>query len=312
MSANVENMFYVGRNTPWHGLGVSIEAAPTSADALVAAGLDWQVVQKDVHLLNGDVIPGYKANVRETDGNVLGIVTDRYRIVQNEEAFAFVDGLLGEGCTYETAGSLAGGKRVWMLAKMPESYKVLDDEVDPYLVITNSHDGKGSIFVAMTPIRVVCQNTLNLALNGADRMWKTHHIGAISSKLNEAERTLQLGTAYMEELEIESWNLAKVKLSDEKVNDYIRMLIPMPEKAGSVKTRNIIQLRQGLWERYKNAPDLQHVGKNGFRFVNAVSDFATHSEPLRRTANYQANMFMKTVDGNALIDKAYAMMKEAI
>lgn len=312
MSANVETMFYVGRSTPWHGLGVSIEAAPTSADALVAANLDWQVIQKDVHLPNGDVISGYKANVRETDNSVLGIVTNKYKIVQNEEAFAFVDELLGEGCTYETAGSLANGKRVWMLAKMPESYKCLDDKIDPYLVINNSHDGKGSIFVAMTPIRVVCQNTLNLALRTADRMWKTHHIGTIGDKLLEAQRTLQLGNVYMKELEAEAWNLAKVKLSDEKVNDYIRMLIPMPDNAGTTKTKNIIQLRQGLWERYKNAPDLQHVGKNGFRFVNAVSDFATHSTPLRRTANYQANMFMKTVDGNALIDKAYEMVQEAV
>ena len=105
MSANVETMFYV-REKPWHGLGVQVMEAPASADALIWAGLDWRVVQRDVCTDEGCWIPGYKANVRDTDGSVLGIVSDRYKVVQNEDAFKFTDQLLGEGVTYETAGSL--------------------------------------------------------------------------------------------------------------------------------------------------------------------------------------------------------------
>ena len=95
MSANVESMFYV-RTTPWHGLGVRVENALTSREALMTAGLDWNVTQKDMFTDDGCMIDGFKANVRETDNRILGVVTERYQIVQNSEAFAFTDALLGE------------------------------------------------------------------------------------------------------------------------------------------------------------------------------------------------------------------------
>ena len=98
MSANVESMFYV-RETPWHGLGSKVNEAPTSKDALIYAGLDWKIVQNNVYTQDGSLISGYKANIRSTDRSVLGIVSDRYKIVQNQDAFQFTDDLLGEGVT---------------------------------------------------------------------------------------------------------------------------------------------------------------------------------------------------------------------
>ena len=109
MAALVETMFSV-REKPWHGLGTIVSEAPDSQKALELAGLDWNVIQKDIITADGSsVIPGFKANVRDRDNSVLGIVTDRYKVVQNSEAFAFTDELLGEGVRYETAGSLQGG-----------------------------------------------------------------------------------------------------------------------------------------------------------------------------------------------------------
>ena len=96
MAAKVESMFYV-RQVPWHGLGVRVQNAPTSKDALVMAGLDWKVVQKELHTEDEIPVPGYYANVRSSDGKVLGVVSEKYSIVQNSEAFAFTDELLGEG-----------------------------------------------------------------------------------------------------------------------------------------------------------------------------------------------------------------------
>ena len=126
MPANVETMFSV-RETPWHGLGRIIMDAPASREALELAGLDWQVESRNIYSSTGAMIPGYRANVRSTDDAVLGVVSDRYRIVQNEEAFQFTDDLLGEGVTYETAGSLQGGKKVWMLARLPRKYLIAGD-----------------------------------------------------------------------------------------------------------------------------------------------------------------------------------------
>lgn len=170
MAANVESMFYV-REKPWHGLGVRVQEAPSSSDALIQAGLDWKVLQEPIYTEKEEVIEGYKANIRDTDRKALGVVTDRYKVIQNQEAFAFTDELLGEGVRYETAGSLQGGRRVWLLAHMPHEYIISGERISPYLIFSNTHDGSGAIKVALTPIRVVCQNTLNLALSNAKRSW---------------------------------------------------------------------------------------------------------------------------------------------
>ena len=118
MSANVESMFYV-RETPWHGLGTRVIEALSSEDALIAAGLNWNVIQEPIYTGENEPISGYKANVRDSDRKVLGVVTDRYKVVQNHEAFVFTDALLGQGVRYETAGSLQEGRKVWLLAHMP-------------------------------------------------------------------------------------------------------------------------------------------------------------------------------------------------
>lgn len=178
MAANVETMFYV-RETPWHGLGVKVASAQKSQEALRLAGLDWKVIQEPIYTGNEEKIEGFKANVRDLDRKVLGVVTDRYKIIQNEEAFAFTDELLGEGVRYETAGSLMGGRKVWLLAHLPHEYIITGDRISPYLVFSNTHDGSGAVKVALTPIRVVCSNTLNLALSTAKRSWSMVHTGNV-------------------------------------------------------------------------------------------------------------------------------------
>ena len=310
MAANVESMFYV-RTAPWHGLGTKVQEAPSSERALSLAGLDWKVVQEEIYTPQQELVEGYKANVRDSDRKVLGVVTDRYKIIQNEEAFAFTDELLGEGVRYETAGSLQGGKRVWMLAHMPHEYIISGERISPYLLFSNTHDGSGAVKVALTPIRVVCQNTLNLALTNASRCWSMIHTGNIQNKLQEARDTLFMAQKYMDGLGKEFETLRSKTMSDKQVLDYIKMLLPIEENATSQQTKNMKRLREDMKMRYFDAPDLQDVGKNAYRFINAVSDFATHAEPLRKTSNYKENLFAKTVEGNPLIDKAYQMVKAA-
>jgi phage/plasmid-like protein (TIGR03299 family) len=310
MAACVETMFYV-RVAPWHGLGVCVEEALSSEEALRESGLDWKVIQRPIMTSTYDHIPGYKANIRDTDNRVLGVVTNRYKIVQNHEAFAFVDGLLGEGVRFETAGSLYEGRKVWMLAKLPNSYTLNGEAIEPYLVFTNSHDGNSSIRVAMTPVRVVCQNTLNLALNNAKRIWATVHVGDLSAKMNEAHNTLRLAENYMGKLGEEFSRLSQIRLSDAKVLEYIEMLLPMDDEPTEIHKRNMERVREDLKIRYFEAPDLHHVGRNAYRFICAVSDYATHAEPLRNTINYRENVFAKTINGNPLIDKAYAIVLDA-
>lgn len=307
MSANVESMFYV-RETPWHGLGTKVMEAPDSEGALIAAGLNWNVIQEPIFTGGNEPIRGYKANIRDSDRRVLGVVTDRYKVIQNHEAFAFTDELLGQGVRYETAGSLQDGKKVWLLAHMPHEYIISGERISPYLLFSNTHDGSGAIKVALTPIRVVCNNTLNLALSTAKRSWSMIHTGDIRSKMQEARDTLFMAERYMDELGKEFEALRLKKLSDQKVMEYIEILLPVEDGSTPQQIKNIERLREDMKIRYFDAPDLQDTGKNAYRFINAVSDFATHAKPLRRTANYKENLFARTAEGNPLIDRAYQMM----
>ena len=310
MAANVETMFYT-REKPWHGLGTMVAEAPNSKDALRLAGLNWKVLQEPVYTENEELIQGYKANVRDTDRKVLGVVTDRYKVIQNEEAFAFTDTLLGEGVRYETAGSLQEGRRVWMLARLPREFIIGGERISPYMVFSNTHDGSGAVKTALTPIRIVCNNTLNLALRTAKRSWSMIHTGDISGKIEEAKNTLLLADEYMTALGQEFENLRKIKLSEKQVLDYIKILLPMEENYSLLQKRGVEKLRADMKMRYFDAPDLKDVGNNGYRFVNAVSDFATHSTPRRKTANYKENIFARTADGNPMIDRAYQLVKAA-
>lgn len=310
MSANVETMFSV-REKPWHGLGTVVLEAPASADALRLAGLDWKVGQEPIYTDTGELIEGYKANIRDKDRRVLGVVSDRYKVVQNTDAFSFTDELLGKGVRYETAGSLQEGKKVWLLARLPREYIIAGERISPYLVFSNTHDGSGSVKVAVTPVRVVCNNTLNLALDTAKRSFSMIHTGNIQDKIQEAKDTLFMAEEYMDCLGIEFERLRRQKMTDEQVKEYIGLLLPMEKDPTPMQEKNIIRLRKDMEKRYYKAPDLQKVGNNAYRFLNAVSDFATHSDPLRRTANYRENLFARTMDGNPLIDKAYQLVKAA-
>ncbi|MBB5336431.1 DUF932 domain-containing protein [Pectinatus brassicae] len=311
MSANVETMFYT-RVAPWHGLGVCVEDALSSGEAIEQSGLNWDVIQRPIMTSNYTPIPGYKANIRDSDEKILGVVTDRYKVVQNSEAFAFTDSLLGEGVRYETAGALQEGRKIWLLAKLPDKYIIEGEQIEPYLVFSSSHDGNGAIKVAMTPVRVVCQNTLNIALATARRTWSTVHVGDLARKMDDAHNTLLLAENYMGRLGAEFSRLSKIKLTDAKVMEYVDMLLPMNDNPTDTHKKNIARIREDLKLRYFDAPDLKGiVGKNAYRFICAVSDFATHAKPLRETISYRENMFAKTVDGNPLIDKAYEIVQSA-
>lgn len=310
MAAQVESMFSV-RKKPWHGLGSIVKEAPASADAIRLAGLDWTVVQEPIYTNFNKLVEGYRANVRSSDRKVLGVVSDRYRVIQNVDAFSFTDELLGKGVRYETAGSLQEGRKVWLLARLPREYIIAGERISPYLVFSNTHDGSGSVKVAITPVRVVCNNTLNLALSTAKRSFSMIHTGNIQDKIQEAKDTLFMAEEYMDCLGVEFEQLRRQKVTDVQVKEYIEQLLPMEKDSTPIQSKNIIRLREDMMKRYYDAPDLQKVGNNAYRFINAVSDFATHSNPLRRTANYNENLFARTVDGNPLIDKAYQMVKAA-
>jgi phage/plasmid-like protein (TIGR03299 family) len=311
MSANVETMFYSGQ-VPWHGLGTPVEKALDSLEAIKMAGLDWEVEKKPLFTNMGNdenYIPmptAWVATVRTSDNTPLGVVTDKYQPVQNHEAFTFTDVLVGNDCRYETAGSLKNGQQIWLLAKLPES-KILGDIMDNYLVFTNSHDGKGSIRIAMTPVRVVCQNTLNIALREAKRAWSTKHMGNMESKMEEAKMTLQLASVYQVELAKKAEKLATKKMYELDFERFLKELYPISDDASPIITTRANELRQRIRVCY-DKPDLADFQNTAWGILNAVSDAHFHGKPMRETQKYQENLFANTIGGNMFLDKAYELL----
>jgi phage/plasmid-like protein (TIGR03299 family) len=220
---DTNSMFSVNsqRKPPRHGLGVVLDEYPQSIDeALEKAGLGWRVNHGDVLVVKRpewtddfgtkhppELIPanGFKANIREDTGDVLGIVSDEYEVVDNRAAFAFLDALINSDMHFETAGSLWGGRRVWVLARLPEYVELGGDLSALYVYVANSHDGSMAVTAAVTPIRIVCASTLGAAVRQAEhgvnagRTFRFRHTGNLEAKFAEARQVLGMTINYQQQ-----------------------------------------------------------------------------------------------------------------
>jgi phage/plasmid-like protein (TIGR03299 family) len=177
MAHNVETMAYAGE-LPWHGLGVAVDNDLAPQEMLVAAGLDWSVEKQDLITASGIVVPGKKGLVRTSDNTLLDVVGTDWNPVQNNEAFDFFNEYVTAGdMEMHTAGSLRNGQITWALAKTKESFELFKGDVtENYLLFTNPHKYGSSIDIRMTPIRVVCNNTLSFALDSlSNDMFRMSH-----------------------------------------------------------------------------------------------------------------------------------------
>ncbi len=321
MPSYVETMFSV-RKVPWHRLGLVVTMAPSSRDALEMSGLNWRVSLRPlaVEAGGGRWVDGQErlGVVRHTDNRVLGVVSQRYRPIQNEEAFDFVDQLLGGGdIRYEAAGSLGQGKTVWLLARMTSEHCIVGDRIDPYLLFTNSHSGKASVKALMTPVRVVCANTLNLALHGAPRTWTAAHVGDIFRKVSGARETLGLARSYMEHLSKKAGTLAGIPIDENRWNRIVNELIPIPPSSSKPRKQNIYLLRNDLRER-RRAKDLANYANTGWDSLNAVADHVAHVPSVAVLAgrkDFDPNIglsetrFYSVVAGHQMLDRAVKIIE---
>jgi len=302
MSAAVETLFLT-REPAWHGLGTILPESPTSKDAIVAAGLDWTVEKKPIFDAQGNQINNYFANTRDKDGSVLGVVSGRYEIVQNLEAFEFTDSLVDEGLVYESAGSLRDGKQIFLLAKMPET-RILNDSMAPYICFTNTFDGSGAVQCCCTPTRVCCMNTLNFALSTAKRKWSTRHIGDIKSKLQQAQITLGLMNEYTEALQKEAFRLAGMKVSDVEVEAMLDTIYPVTEEDSDIRKKRAETLKEDFF-RCLGASDIKQYKGSAFAVMMAATDYADHNEPMRKTQNFKSNRWAQIIQGHPFVDGMY-------
>lgn len=230
-----KHSFFSVNEKAWHGLGQIVGDYPTSAEALRFAGLDYEVTKEGIYTTSLDgnrersnfmqQVKTHFATMRTDTGDVLGIVGKDYQIVQNIEAFAFFDTIVGgDGIQYETAGALGKGERIFITAKLPSYIKVgNDDLIEQYLFLTTSHDGYGSITAAFTPIRIVCNNTLNAALRKHSNAIKIRHTANAKDRLEQAHRLMGISNELSNELEGIFNRWAKVRITDPQVKKLIQL-----------------------------------------------------------------------------------------
>lgn len=293
--------------TPWVGFP-NVSAAQKSAAALKIAKLDWTIEKKSIFDDKGQLIKGWYANTRSSDGNVLGIVGERYTIVQNVESFEFTDALVGDGVKYANAGQFRGGKRIFLLAQMPER-QILGDAFEPYVCFTNTHDGTGAVRACMTPIRVVCQNTLSLAFKKAQRVWATPHRGDVMARLDEARETLKLADEYMIRLGEKAEQLATERMDKDAMVKALDAILPLSDDATDRQKKTVEDTKEGIMVCVLH-PDLANFLNTKWAFINAVSDYVGHAKPIRMNDRYEENRFENIIDGQNLLAKAMAYVDE--
>lgn len=235
-ASGTASMFYVD-DPPWHGLGQRLANPATSAEAIKAANLDWTVSKQQLFVQQGqghvpvqDRYAVMRPPQGEEEGNVvLGVVGKGYTPLQNSEAFAFFDHIVGKNAAiYHTAGALGQGERVWMLAKLPGTIQVIGDDItDKYLLLANSHDGSSAVQVKFTPIRVVCNNTLTIALSQGDTI-RIPHTKDVRIILKRAEQTLGIINRRYNNISKVFKAMAALKLNSESVQKYMSLVFPEP------------------------------------------------------------------------------------
>jgi len=262
------------RPSPWHNLGIELNHPKTARDAIEMAGLNYTVVKKPIELITGLKQDAY-VTVRTDTGEVLGFVNSSYEPIQNIDAFTFFDALVAKNeAIYETAGVLGKGERIWILAKLPGNITVNgNDIVNKYLLLINSHDGSLHIRMKLTPIRVVCNNTLTSALQGAGEV-QFNHTADTERDLEQTVTMLGLSNSLYEQLEVMFNGMAARKMTDEQLRKYVQELLPDSEESlNNARTENI---RNSVFQLHDSGRGANLARGTLWGAFNSVAEYTDH------------------------------------
>jgi phage/plasmid-like protein (TIGR03299 family) len=273
MPAEVETMFSA-RQVPWHGLGKITADVLTAADAIKAAGLDWEIEKEQVER-KGKPVPNKFWNVRTTDDKIMGMVSGDFNNLQNREAFTFVDNLVDSGdAKYETAGALRGGRVVFMTVKMPKTILVAGEDLHEfYIVFRMGHDGTMAVTAEVTPIRVVCMNTLKMASAMAQQRWSIRHTSTMEGKLAAARESLSLSYAYADEFVVMGNQLVATEVTDDMLVKLLEDTMP-----NRPKTPEAID---HIMELFRESDNIANYRNTGWGAMNAFTEYTDHGRGTR-------------------------------
>lgn len=284
-------MMYVGE-TPWHKLGTKLDKPATAAEAIEAACLNFSVDLLELRTMHADIpIDKHFAAVRMDTFTPLGVVGSRYKVIQNKDAFTVFDSLVGEGeAIYHTAGVLGKGERIWLMAKLPDYIRVGgNDIVEKYLLLTNSHDGSGPVRVKLTPIRVVCENTLAMALDGAEQEVRIRHTANAEMKLKQAHEILGLTNKLYAELNLIFGRMSQKPVGSVQMSEYLKKVFPGMDQPTSNGHGN--KLRDTIVELAESGRGAEMARGTLWGAYNAITEYVDH----RRQPTADASARLKSM-----------------
>ncbi len=309
MPHGVETMF--SANVPaWHQLGVVTKGALNSAEAIEKAGLDWTVSLRPLMTLETqDVpakinnlipVPNFYSTVRDSDHTVLGVVGNRYTPIQNLECFDFIDTVVDDSeAMFETAGSLHNGRIVWMLLNLNKSVQVDEDITHNYLLLTNSHDGSSSLKGLTTPIRVVCANTLRMALGDMRNSFSFRHTKNLTGKVAQARSILTQSYEYIDAFQLEMEKLLDTEITNDKFREIMDTVLPIPEPTPeNVKAVTRITNQRGEISSLFNRPEFETQKNTAWALINATSNYEQWKSSIRGKTSRSEKLAQKTLLGN--------------
>lgn len=312
---NVARHAYVG-DVPWHGLGVRVPADISPEDMMKAAGLDWEVQKFPAFaMVDGKkVATGREALIRTSDNKFLDMVGEDWNPVQNREAFEFFNDFIGAGdMEMHTAGSLKGGQNIWALAKIKDSFEVVKgDKVEGYLLFSNPHQYGKSVDVRFTPIRVVCNNTLTMALNNTtaiDRMFKMNHRRQFDGDM--VKEVLGVSKEKLATYKELSKFLSTKKYNDETIVEYFNRVFPLTTTKNKKPDELASRAAKLAFEVLDSQPGAKYSPNSWWNAFNAVTYSTDHllgrsADTRLQSAWFGSNQQRKLNAANVALEMAKA------
>lgn len=271
----------------WHGLGTLVPHHLTPREALERAGLDWRVEQLPILYRRGDgpfeTVESHVVNLRSDDGRQLGIVGRDYVPVQNAEQAEFIEALVGEGeAAVECVGALRDGRRQFWTVRLPGDLMVCEgDRVRPYLIVTNAHDGTLSLRAFTSAVRVVCSNTLTVALEGAGGGLSIRHQGDVRSRIQQARRLLSVADEHHRRFGETLKELASVEIEPAEAEAFTAHVLPFPRQASERQRRRIEATRELVLLNLEQGAGSELAGRTPWGLYQATSEWLSHQRPFR-------------------------------
>jgi phage/plasmid-like protein (TIGR03299 family) len=277
----------MSRTATWSQVGTDVSAATNLDDVIEKAGLNYTVEKKKIQVCGGKVIPDKFATVRD-DGHIYGIVGKDYNLCQNRPAFDFINFV--DGINFVKAGETQTG-RIYIIGELPERY-VLGDNMKPYIIFQNGHNGIYTIKAAITTLRIICQNQFNFAFKNAANTVNIRHSSTLEWRMKDAQKVLQTAAVYMDQFATEAEKLACINING-KEELIARTFYKIDEaKASPVLVERAEAKRESLLKAYQ-AEDNQNFKGTAWGMVNAFADVNTHAEPDRKSNKWEESRFEK-------------------